>query len=85
VQLRDDGNVHAVPGRFDGGTHAGQASTDHHHVVSHHPTPPDPRGSLGKQTTNRLEPLRCQQTGKSASATGVTNMSQAAGNVNSFG
>ena len=36
VQLRDDADVGAVAGRLDGGAHAREACSHHHHVVSDH-------------------------------------------------
>jgi hypothetical protein len=33
MQLGDDRHVGAGPLRLDGGTHAGQACADHHHVM----------------------------------------------------
>ena len=36
MQLGDDADVDAVPGRLDGGAHARQSGSHHHHVVSDH-------------------------------------------------
>src|SRR5947209_5366890 len=60
MQLADDGNVGPALGRFHGGAHAGQATTDDHDIVLDHvtffilPAEPSPKDLSG--TASRMGP-----------------------------
>jgi hypothetical protein len=40
MQLRDDGDVNALPLRLDRSAHTGKTSTEDNHIVSNHQEPP---------------------------------------------